>query len=402
MPFGKLKSDSQPYFIGVTLPETVLVGSGTTEFVVGEGHYGRRTRDREIFGQVVRVQRWGSNVGSLGTQPRETVIVVPWDYGPDCSTTIWSRTWEWLPVDTRFFFSPRLRRPITTTGSQPVFDAFAPQFDAYPSRYPDPVIGRALKDLTVDQLFELFELLPSTEAIEERDWSAIDSVLKWAQTNPGLARKYPAREIGFALTLATGESHVRKISSPVAGTYRFTFTYPNGTQRSFFLRTGDRASGPWHILRGDVPDSEPQVHPWTKQLDGYEMSVWVARRESQLPDLPDFTKRYMFPIGVREVAETAGPTVIWRAEFETSGLYDFKVLDDPQLDSLARLHGEWFFSKYDSGGVVGDPGRFTRDGQGNITFEQLVQLIDGRVMRISAERVSLRVVRDTLALMRFK
>ena len=402
MPFGKLKSDSQPYFIGLTLDDTALVGPGTTEFVVGEGHYGRRTRDREVFGQVVRVERWGSNVEALGAGKRETVVVVPWDYGPDCRTTIWSRSWHWLPVGTRLFFSPRVRRPTITTDSQPVFDAFAPQFDAYPSRYPDPVMGRALKDLTVDQLFELFERLPSAEEIEESDWSATDSALSWAEMNPSLARKYPAREIGFVLTLAAGESHVRKIPIPVAGTYRFTFTYPNGTQRFFFLRTGDRASGAWHILRGDIPDSEPQVRPWTKQLDGYELSVWVARRESQLPDLPDFTKRYEYPIGVRETAETTGAAVSWRADFETSGLYSFKVIDDPQLDSLASLHGEWFFSKYDSGGVVGDPGRFTRDGQGNITFEQLVPLIDGRAMRISAERVSLRTVRDTFAFMHLR
>jgi hypothetical protein len=401
MPFGKLKSDSQPYFIGITLDDTVHVGPGATEFVVGEGHYAIRGRDREIFGQAVRVERWGSNVGALGNRTRDTVVIVPWDYGPDCRTTIWSRTWQWLPVGTRLFFSARLRSP--NGDSMPIFDAFAPQFDAYPSSYPDPVMGKAMRVLTVDQLFDLFEVLPSTEAIEARDWPAVDSALTWAQANPVLASKYPAREIGFALTLAAGEIHVQKIPIPVVGTYRFTFTYPNGTQRSFYLRTGDRASGPWHILRGGIPDTEPQVHPWTKQLDGYELSVWVARRENQLPDLPDFTKRYQFPMGVREVAETTGSRVSWRADFETSGLDDLSaVVNDPQLDSLARLHGEWFFSKYDSGGVVGDPGRFTRDDQGNVTFEQPIPLIDGRVMRISGERVSLRTVRDTLAFMRFK
>lgn len=400
MPFGNLKTDSQPYFLGVVLPESTVAGPGSRPVRVAQGHFGP-AREGPIYGQMVRIERWGGNAPALARVSSDTVVVVPWDYGADCATTPWARSWLWLRPGARFFFTPQLRPPMLWAASRPTFDAYAPQFEAYPPDYPDPAFGRAPEGLTADQLFDLFEQVPSRESIATSDWQAIQGVLDWARTHPDLARTYPADQIGLVLTLAAGESHARKIPPLVAGTYHFNLTYPDGHRREFYLRTGDRPSGAWIVVHPDTPQDEPPVRPWSRQLDGYELNAWVARQESQLPTYPDWTRRYDFPMGIREAAESTGQTVSWRAEFETSGLGLFKVLNDPELDSLMSRHFSWFAKQWDAGTLIGDPGRFTRDAHGGVTFEQRVPLDDGRAILITAKRVSLRTVRDTTVLARW-
>src|SRR5258706_15390982 len=82
MPFGKFKFDSQPYFIGTAQFDPVLAGPGSTESKNEVGHFGR-ARERPIYGQVVRAQKWGGNPPALQKASATTAIVVPWDYAAD-------------------------------------------------------------------------------------------------------------------------------------------------------------------------------------------------------------------------------------------------------------------------------------------------------------------------------
>jgi hypothetical protein len=291
-------------------------------------------------------------------------------------------------------FTPRLRDRRYWVNGYPTFDASAPQFDAYPVRYEDPVFGRRPRGLTVDQLFELFEALPSAEDISKSAWAATDRAANWAKGNPELASLYPARELGMTISWEAGDSHARKINSPLTGTYRFWLIYPNGTQRQFFVRTSDRPTGAWRIIR---PSREERPAPeWRIFPDGYQLKLWVAADERGLPHSPDSEKRYDHEIGIRERGDSASDSTVWRAEFETSGLFLFKVLKDTELDSLMSKHFDWFFAHYDSGTVTPDPGQFVRRANGQVSFEQLIQLADSTQIIMRGVRVSTTAIRDTL------
>jgi hypothetical protein len=393
VPFGRIKRDSQPYFIGIAQFDTLLAGPGSTEFKLDQGHYGR-ARERPIYGQLIRVEKWGGNQPALQAASGSTAVVVPWDYAADCSTTPWGGHWVWLRTGDRMVFSPQLRDRKYWIDGHPTFDAFSPQFDAYPVRYEDPVMGRQPTGLTVDQLFELLELVPSAEQISQLGWAATENVGQWAKTHPELAASYPAREVGINLSWEAGDSHARHINSPLLGTYRFWLTYPNGRQRQFFVRTSDRPVGAWHIIRPSR--EEPRAREWLTFPDGYQLRLWVATSGGALPTEPDWRKRYNFELGVRELGESANDSTMWRAEFETSGLYLFKILNDPELDSLMSKHFAWFFARYDSGRVSPDPGTFVKHSDGRITFEQPIQLADSTQIILRAVRLSTRAVKDTV------
>ena len=49
------------FFLGTTLPDTVLAGPGAVDFTVGVGHFGP-PQDRAIYGQLVEVERFGGPV----------------------------------------------------------------------------------------------------------------------------------------------------------------------------------------------------------------------------------------------------------------------------------------------------------------------------------------------------
>lgn len=393
VPFGRIKRDSQPYFIGVAQFDTVLAGPGSTEFKLEQGHYGR-ARERPIYGQLVGVEKWGGNEPALQAAGGSTAVVVPWDYAADCSTTLWGGRWVWLRTGDRMVLRPQLRDRRYWVDGHPTFDAFSPQFDAYPVRYEDPVRGRQPTGLSVDELFDLLQRLPSAEEISRLGWTATDNAARWANTHPDLARMYPAQEIGMNLSWEAGDSHARHIDSPLVGTYRFWLTYPNGKQRQFYVRTTDRPTGAWHILRPSR--EEPRTREWLRYPDGYELRLWVATTERGLPIEPDWRKRYDFELGVREVSASAADSTTWRAGFETSGLYLFKVLNDAQLDSLMSKHFAWFFARYDSGMLSPDPGRFVKHSDGRITFEQPIPLVDGTRIIMRAVRVSTKAIRDTV------
>ena len=391
VPFGRLKHDSEPYFIGIAQFDTVLAGPGSADYKLDLGHFGR-ARERPIYGQVVRVEKWGGNPPALQSAGANTVVVVPWDYGADCSTTPWGRHWVWLGTGDRMFFTPVLRDRQYWVQDYPTFDAFAPQFNAYPVRYEDPVMGKRLEGLSADQLFELYELLPSAEDISRIGWNATEQAAQWATKHPELAEQYPAQEIGEVLGWEAGDSHASKIDSPLTGTYRFSLTYPNGKQRQFYVRTSDRPTGAWHIIR---KSREPRAQAWLRFPDGYELRLWIAAQERELPTEPDLGKRYAFEMGVREVGTSTGDSSIWRAEFETSGLSRFKVLNDAELDALMSKHFEWFSTWYDSGMVSPDPGTFVKSADGQITFEQPIQLADSTRIMMRAVWLSPRAIRDT-------
>lgn len=392
IPFGRLKRDSQPYFIGVAQFDTVLAGPGSKKFKLGQGHFGP-ARERPIYGQVVHVEKWGGNPPALQVARGTRAIVVPWDYAADCSTTPWGRHWVWLRAGDRMFFTPVLRDREYWVHGYPTFDAFSPQFDAYPVRYEDPVMGRRLEGLTADQLFDLFEQLPSAEEVSSTGWDATHKAAQWANEHSDLASEYPAREIGMTLAWEAGDSHASKINSPLTGTYRFSLTYPNGNERHFFARTSDRPSGAWRIIRKS--QDERPAREWLRFPDGYELRLWVAANERELPTEPDWRKRYDHEMGIRELSTSATDSTVWRAEFETSGLYLFKVLKDAELDSLISKHFKWFFDWVDSGTVSPDPGRFVRHADGRITFEQPIPLADSTRVMMRALRLSDRSIRDT-------
>lgn len=390
VPFGRLKRDSMPYFIGVAQFDTLLAGPGSTKSTLGVGHFGR-ARERPIYGQVVRVEKWGGAPPALQSVSGNAAVVVPWDYGPDCSTTPWGRHWVWLNPGDRMLFTAVLRDRKYWVNDYPTFDAFSPQFDAFPVRYEDPVFGRGPESLTADQLFELYEALPSTEEISKHGWASTERAAQWAITNPELASAYPARVIGGNLSWAAGDSHARKIRSAISGTYRFSLTYPNGRQREFFVRTSESPTGAWRII-GPIDDERPSQE-WRRFPDGYELRLWFAANERGLPQNPDRRKQYDYAMGIRELGDSTRDSTVWRAQFETSGLDD--LIKDAELDSLMSKHSAWFSAHWDSGTVIPDPGRFVRHADGRITFEQPVQVTDSTRIIMRAVRVSTKTIRDT-------
>src|SRR5687768_4799114 len=89
--FHAMRSASTAHFIAMPMADTVFAGAGSVRYVVAPGHSGPAGA-RAVFGQVVSVERIGGLASRTLRQPVRRVVLVPWDYGADCTPTPWTKS----------------------------------------------------------------------------------------------------------------------------------------------------------------------------------------------------------------------------------------------------------------------------------------------------------------------
>lgn len=95
-------------FIGNSTPDTVRTGPGDVHYRVSEGHFGR-PGDRIIHGQSVEIESLSAVDRKILPPGVKRVVLVPWDYGADCSPTPWTGTARWITPRTPGLYHAQLR-----------------------------------------------------------------------------------------------------------------------------------------------------------------------------------------------------------------------------------------------------------------------------------------------------
>ena len=240
-------------FLGAPTRDTALAGAGAVPSGVGPGHLGPTPIGRPVHGQVVRVARLSPTAApTLAAAIRRAggrVVLVPWDYGPDCSPIRWGRSARWLPDAARGLFAAVPRDREHWAGGVPTFDV-TPVFIPYTGRPVDRAGAPAIAtELTAEELFELQATLPTEEAVADRLDEAYAPLRRWLAAHPALAAREPVPAIVRDMEYRLSSLRTRRREVTLAGTWRVTVVMPpDGTgaagSSTFYVRTSDRPSGP--------------------------------------------------------------------------------------------------------------------------------------------------------------
>ena len=206
VPIATYRDTATTFFVGAGAPDTVLAGPGSTTVGRGAGHWGRAT-GRPIFGQVVRV---GDALGGAASPAlerafarlgRREVVVVPWDYAPDCEPVPWGRSARWVETTEPGFFRARPRPESQWLEGRPVLDAYRADLEPYPHAvffqrgYRGTDALKTGPSLTPDEYFGLYAVLPDQTQYASGSDSALTALAVWERAHPEVAKKYPAPRI---------------------------------------------------------------------------------------------------------------------------------------------------------------------------------------------------------------
>jgi hypothetical protein len=209
VPVAVFRDTAVTYLVGTATPDTLAAGLGSARPSADPGHWGAG-RPRPVFGQVIRVDRLGGADSALlerafarlGTRE---VVVVPWDYGPDCSPVIWGRSFRWVEGGAPGFYRLRARPERESAGGRPVLDAFRADLEPYPHGiffqrgYRGTHVVRTGPALTPAEYFTFYSGLPSSALAREKPQEARAMLEELQGRHPELTTKYPAN---YALQLA--------------------------------------------------------------------------------------------------------------------------------------------------------------------------------------------------------
>jgi hypothetical protein len=389
MPSLGVPDSDQPYFLGRATRDTVLAGPGNTKSSSGYGHFGPGG-SREIYGQVVEVDRVGRLASTSGVEPGTRVLVVPWDYDSACQPVPWSGTAAWLRTGTTRFFRLRLRPEKQWAGRTPTFDAFIPQFAAFPGDHADPVFGGSPARVPADSVFAFFEAIPAVGADPFRVTPGmLATAQEWADRHPALAREWPiAASLSLYGTMAM-ETRAAGLHPAIAGTWRLMVHLPGGEVRSAWLRTAERPRRLHYLLRPDPKDSppaEPEASLLNPGFIGTDLECHLARTLDSLPAGPasDGTCHWALHVAWPDSIRSDGS---WPGELETWEFHDFWGRDDAVMDRLFEAHDTWFDDAWDSGNLPVWSGEFdTRSDP--MRFQQEINAGELGVIRIEGVKVS--------------
>ncbi|HEX2081630.1 MAG TPA: hypothetical protein VHG08_28260 [Longimicrobium sp.] len=180
------------HLIATATADTALAGDGGREYDRSPG-----AADRAVFGQVMRVERLGGpGADSIG-EGADRVVLVPWGYSAECRMERWGQSARWVQPGERGLFLAFLRPRAAWVDGLPTLDVFEPYQLPFPQRVREGLadVGEADGLLTVEQAFEVIELLPRFSAYRENRPAALRPLLQWSRAHPELARRYPASEI---------------------------------------------------------------------------------------------------------------------------------------------------------------------------------------------------------------
>jgi hypothetical protein len=314
IPLVPFRAPDEVVFVGSALWDTLLAGPGAVEYTTGEGHSGYG-RSREVYGQLVGVDRVGKPwQGDISSDVRE-VVLVPWDYAPDCRPVIWGLSAQWVEPGTEGVYRGALRDPSHWADGRPTLDVRGPEFVPYPvakrlrdrfawgGRNADSVRG----ELTPHEALDLFEVLPTHDSLRADPLTAIQPAEAWASANPELRERWPARGLLRFLRRSAERELVLAQKVPVAGTYRFVVRTSDRDSVVFYSRTAAR---PTSTLRrfGDTDDPDAEL-----PVVGYYFPTRWARTLEDLPNRPRPMQGEYYAISLVPVFESRD-SAVWRGD----------------------------------------------------------------------------------------
>lgn len=380
---------SHSLFIGRALRDTLLAGPGTIRLSAGLGHFGR-ANGGPVFGQLVRVERLER--GATPSLRRalssfdSSVVVVPWDYGPDCRPLRWSRSARWMTPSARGLFMVRLRDSAHWVRGRPTFDAYTPEFTPYPylfgTRAPraDETTGQLR--LTAEELLALYEVLPDLSEDEAPTAEQVERLRAWMRAHASLVGRDPAAEFIADVMTQVESNRVRRLESPFVGTYRFRIRLARGDTLTLFARTSLKPSGAvWSFSTTDVPQriTEPP------EAEGYSLVMAVARTLRDLPASFDGQDRQGVGLAYLFVTERA------RASYADSSVWNGSVdviraasrmINEGPLDSLLA-HTSGVLSRLEERDPQGTLATFILDRSGHVRMHW--RLREGHQVILTAE-----------------
>ena len=206
------RSPTLTYFIATALPDTLQAKAGKgptqygTEIMSASTPPGLRpppSADTPVFGQVVSIERIKGNgadaIAERITRGERKALLIPWAYQANCSPVLWARSARWNEPGSVGLFSAQLRPESEWVGGLPTFDVGAAWHQPYPSgeflKYDRQRGDRSLRELNVNELFDLYQVLPTPDSLESVGSVAIQPARAWARAHPDQAKRWPATRI---------------------------------------------------------------------------------------------------------------------------------------------------------------------------------------------------------------
>ena len=388
--YHAVRSNRTAHFIGTAMGDTAFTGTGSVKYVVAQGHSGPAGR-RAVFGQVVSVERIGGLASRALGQPLGRVVLVPWDYGADCTPTPWMRSAAWVEPGTRGLFTGVLRDSAHWAGGVPTFDVFSTRTEPYPRGVQQESRDRGLSAdsiVPIEELFQLMELFPERRLLPDSAEAATEELFAWARANPTLTRRYPIAAVLSHARYMVGTQRLRAIRSPLTGTYQLTVTLSGGPARTFYARTHGIPSSKWNLngsSRRQVDD--PTLVP---RPDGYYLLAAVARSVAALPESCERgrdTDGEAYIAVVDPPPDSTADGRGWAGKLEVS-LATRAFRTDAALRRFASEESDASYQRYRTGLPSETPARFAQFAGGTIRVEQTITLEDGRSLTMSGIRIS--------------
>lgn len=361
--------------------DTLPAGPGSMQYRVEAEYPGA------IYGQVARVERVGGADAAGLPAATDRVVLVPWDRDAGCQRVQWSSGARWIQPGARGLVWSSLRPREQWVDGLPTLDVSGD--------YQAPSAGAteglpADSALTVEQLFDLVDLLPEYEA-DGAGQGDDQPLLRWAAANPGLARLYPAQMMVQHAVYAVRDAWLKRIDPALGGTYRFRVWVDGGAPRALHGRTYSRPVTEWDPSGRFDDDPAPLNVPIT----GYTLMLSGSSSEDSLPAVFDQDpERRMARDGYVSVMtapdSTVGGVQIWRGEMDLNVLAR-ALPGDSVLVRLSRAEDQARSARIMAGEAI-EPmpasARFLLRPDGSVTMEQESVLSDGRRVRIRGERIS--------------
>jgi hypothetical protein len=350
------------------------------EWSTGRGHSGFG-RVRKIYGQLVQIEQLRGLSATRLPPETKRVVLVPWDYGPDCRTVIWGASARWVTPQDPVVFKATLRPRDEWANGLPTLDVFTPEFSLYPFdtnrlyMLSDP----AVNELSLEEVLDLYERLPLDRASQGSPDSAIQPLEAWARSNPGLASRQPARTILKFVRFDAEERRIALIKSPIVGTYRFVVSVPGKDSLVLYARTEER---PWSSLRSRYAVGSVEDKASDDSLIGYYvMTAWrksiaaLPRRSNVDVASPNIA------ISLTPILETPDSTV-WRGEASALD----RDFDRAFWDRAIRPHSAVIYEESSDWHYV--PGFWTTYRDGSVRYRRVFPPVGVPVVTISGERLS--------------
>ncbi|MFW6084304.1 MAG: hypothetical protein ACODAA_03745 [Gemmatimonadota bacterium] len=409
-PFRGLRSPETTYFVARPLADTLP----------------DPTSDAPAFGQLAETSRVGGARADLLRRELETdsrVVLVPWGFDDRCRTIAWSGPWRWATTDAAGFYRGRLRPANRWIDGRPTFDVEQAVWEGFPVSPWDHPLRAGRPGLAATELFELYERLPTPDALATRPYGAVSELVEWRRDAGDALQRYPARTLLEAAFRTADLVRLRTTRLPFAGTYRVRVEGPEGDSlAAFVLRTGAVGSEPLDsgsATTDEVPTAPVPANAFgvsaalAPTLDGLADSAPTSEAASASADGDGCFRTLALRAGADDTAPE-GASRAWPAELALS-LVTGCFRDAPTLAELQPLEGpdaaasdgttdadvpedDTRPSADGSAPSTGFAGAFQHESDGRFTFHQPAALPDGRTVRLVGTRVELTSLPDPPAL----